>query len=63
MEAYEVADIAEGYAVLTRALGVIGSADAEGGDSRLAKIVCDGELKIRALMQFAIEAVAKDQRE
>lgn len=62
MESYEIADIAEGYAVLTRALGVIGSASHEDGDHRLAKIVVDGELKIRALMQFAIERVAQDQR-
>jgi hypothetical protein len=56
----ECADIAEGYAILTRALGTIGAGEITGKtDHDLAKIIVDGEMKIRALLAFVIKELAK----
>lgn len=58
MTVLDKADILEGYAVLSRALWVIGD-DADASDHRLAKVITDGELKVRALMEFALQEAVK----
>jgi hypothetical protein len=52
----EAADIAEGWAALTRALDVIGNT--EKTDHDLAKIIIDHEPQIRMLLVFALTQLA-----
>lgn len=59
MDEDETANVAEGYAVLTRALGTIGAHN--NSDHDLAKVIVEGEMKIRALLAFAIRKLAEPQ--
>jgi hypothetical protein len=52
----EAADIAEGWAALTRALDIIGQSEMT--DHDLAKIIVDHELQIRMLLIFALTKLA-----
>jgi hypothetical protein len=52
----EAADVAEGWAALTRALDMIG--DTKKTDHDLAKIIVDHELQIRMLLVFALTKLA-----
>lgn len=55
MDSEDKAKVIEGVAKLMRAIGVIG----HGTDHDLAKIVVDGELELRALVQFALGELAQ----
>jgi hypothetical protein len=47
----------KGVAALCEALNVIGSHKT---DHDMAKIICDGELELRALIAFALKSLAQD---
>ena len=59
MDADEQADVIEGFAVLTRALGTIGAHGKT--DSDMAKVICEGELKLRALWRYTLSQLANSE--
>jgi hypothetical protein len=49
-----------GLGALTAALDVIGSQSVENGDHAMAKIICDAELDLRAVIRFVLAKLSQE---